>query len=155
MCIATTEPFAEATTCTGEATVLPSPGDETETCTVTGADDPEVVPPDPPVPEPLVPVPLVPVPLVPVPDVPDPVVSLPDEFPLDVPLPPEVAEPDVPVPPVPKLGDVKLVPGSLKLFEPQPAIASKPTADKIITLTRYRNPPPHNSNQGISAKGRT
>ena len=140
--------------------MLPSPGEETETWTVTGADDPEVVPPEPPLPEPPVAEP-VPEPLVPVPDVPDPVVPLPDpvvsppdEFPPDVP-PPDVAEPDVPVPPVPKLGDVRLVTGSLKLFEPQPATASKPMADKIITLTRYRNPPPHNSNQGISAKGRT
>jgi len=96
-------------------------------------------------PEPVVvPEPPVPAPVVPDPEVAEPVLVPPDVSPLPVlePVPADVPEPEVPLPPVgvppPRLGEFSAATESLKLFDPQPASASKTNPEITTAPSRYR-----------------
>lgn len=108
-----------------------------------------VVVPESPVPEPVLPAPVVvpdpplPEPVVPDPVVPDPVLVPPEvSLPVLEPVVPDVPDPEVPLPPVgvppPRLGEFKVAKESLKLFDPQPANASKTNPEITTAPSRYR-----------------
>lgn len=150
------DPLVEAVKCTGDPTVAPSPGEVIATCIpdagVEGEPEPvpdPVVVPDPPVAEPVLPAPVVvpdpplPEPVVPDPVVPDPVLVPPEvSLPVLEPVVPDVPDPEVPLPPVgvppPRLGEFKVAKESLKLFDPQPASASKTNPEITTAPSRYR-----------------